>query len=385
MNELFPEKNKSRQNRFLEVVKQLDSRVLMPKTAPGLAKTQQALSRLHLNYPEQSRQTILVAGTNGKGTVCRCLEHFLLAAGQKTFLFTSPHLISLRERLRINGRSVSEDEFVYAFEAIDPLTNDLGLSHFETLTIMAAWLAFRSPLGEEKDHWFIWEVGLGGTWDSTNAIPHGTSVITSISYDHQDLLGNTLEEIAENKMGILQKQNLVIHSPTWPDSILRLFKTKQNQGELEAHTAKLPLFKSRTSFPRSKDFLEIQGKRYLLPENGPRFAENIMISLEALTQLKVPIKAGLETLESYYWPGRGDILTSPDFQCSLLLSGDHNIAGINSLIEILQNVAYRKAHLLVGIGLNKDGDEMLRLLEKLPRSQITLIKSPFRGRSHKEF
>lgn len=364
------------------VLQRLNSRVLMPKTAPGLEKTHQALARLDLQFPSDLQRSILVAGTNGKGSVCRLLEHFLLSYGENTFLFTSPHLVSVRERIRVNGRSVSPPKFIEAFLTVDRLTHDLDLSHFETLTVMAAWLAFDSHQQPSRTtpKWFIWEVGLGGTWDATNALPHGTSILTQIGLDHQDLLGTSIEEIAQNKLGILCPQNLVITHPIWEASLFALLNQKRNELDLQVISAANPEISSiKAGFPLPLTTITMDQTQCILPESGQRFGENLMIAIQALKCLQIPLQPGLNNLNQYYWPGRGDIVYPSTFRSPLMLSGDHNPQGIESLKELLACSLYEKIYLLVGIGQNKPADKILELLSQIPRSKILLTQSPFRG------
>ncbi|MDP3091530.1 MAG: Mur ligase family protein [Nitrospira sp.] len=154
-----------------------------------------------LGRPDRAFRTIHVTGTKGKGSVSRMLAALLRATGLHVGLYTSPHIERLCERIDVGGASVSERTFVAAFNELRPLLTHTGkeLTHFELLTA-AAFCAFRA----EQVDWAVIEVGIGGRLDATNVILPEVSVITNVGYDHMDLLGHTLEEIAGEKAGIIK-------------------------------------------------------------------------------------------------------------------------------------------------------------------------------------
>ena len=154
-----------------------------------------------LGRPDRAFRTIHVTGTKGKGSVSRMLAALLRATGARVGLYTSPHIEQLCERIDVDGAPVSERTFVAAFNELRPLLEGPGkeLTHFELLTA-AAFCAFRS----EQVDWAVIEVGIGGRLDATNVILPEACVITNVDYDHMDLLGNTLEQIAFEKAGIIK-------------------------------------------------------------------------------------------------------------------------------------------------------------------------------------
>jgi len=165
------------------------------------------------NHPEKTYPTIHVAGTNGKGSVCTKIAHTLQAAGYKTGLYTSPHISTFRERIQVNGQMISEDEFSLLMRKIQEMITrqNIPATFFEIATLLA-FLHFQRT---EVDVAVI-ETGLGGEWDATNVILPLVSVITSIGYDHMDILGPTLEHIAEAKAGIIKKGVPVVIGPDVP-------------------------------------------------------------------------------------------------------------------------------------------------------------------------
>lgn len=154
-----------------------------------------------LGRPDRAFRTIHVTGTKGKGSVSRMLAALLRATGARVGLYTSPHIEGLCERIAVDGAPVSERTFVAAFNELRSLFEGAGkeLTHFELLTA-AAFCAFRT----EQVHWAVIEVGIGGRLDATNVILPEVCVITTVDYDHMDLLGNTLEQIAFEKAGIVK-------------------------------------------------------------------------------------------------------------------------------------------------------------------------------------
>jgi len=187
----------------------LESRNIMPQIRPGTEHTREALKEAGLLEHVQPQKVIHVAGTNGKGTTAKTLEHLLLSQNKTVGLYTSPHLVDTTERIRVNGQQIHQEQFVKLCEQYKPLIEKWNLSHFESLTLFSADLFFKTAPVD----FAIYEIGLGGTWDATNVIPHATSIIVTLGFDHQHILGNTLSEIADNKFGIIQNNNRVFHIP----------------------------------------------------------------------------------------------------------------------------------------------------------------------------
>lgn len=158
--------------------------------------------------------TLLVGGTNGKGTTCAMLEAMLMAAGYSVAVYSSPHLIDYRERLRVNGRMLSEAEHCQAFAAIEQARGQTSLTYFEFSTLAALWLCHRHPLDV-----VILEVGLGGRLDATNIVDADVAVVTSIDLDHQAFLGNTRESVAREKVGIARQGKPLVCGEPQPTAV----------------------------------------------------------------------------------------------------------------------------------------------------------------------
>ncbi len=166
--------------------------------------------------PQEKLRFIHVAGTNGKGSTCAMLESIYRAAGLRVGLFTSPHLVSFRERIQVNRQLISESDVVRLVEELQPLLKHSGDDHptfFELATVMA--LKF---FAEQKCDLVIWETGLGGRLDATNIVTPLASVITNIAFDHQQWLGDTLAKIAAEKAGIIKPGVPVVTAADEPEA-----------------------------------------------------------------------------------------------------------------------------------------------------------------------
>ena len=174
-----------------------------------------------MENPERQFKSVLVAGTNGKGSTAATLASILGASGLRTGLYTSPHLIRINERIRINGECISDDTFALIHDVVDRTAERLveekelpwHPSFFEMLTAMAF-----EHFSREKVDIAVLEVGMGGRLDATNVVEPLVSVITDISLDHQKFLGNTVAEIAREKVGIIRQGGAVVTMPQFPEA-----------------------------------------------------------------------------------------------------------------------------------------------------------------------
>lgn len=210
---------------------------------PMFGKTQAAAVRFELEpmnrfldaigNPHRDFKSVHVAGTNGKGTVCRLLASVYQEAGYKTGLYTSPHLMDYRDRFMINGERITKDELLTFFQKYGDLVISEQLTYFELSTAVSFW-----HFSEHSVEIAIVEVGLGGRLDATNVINPEVSVITSIGIDHTDFLGNTLSEIASEKAGIVKKGIPLITGNLKPEAKNRVEKIAQDKGSAVLHARK---------------------------------------------------------------------------------------------------------------------------------------------------
>jgi dihydrofolate synthase / folylpolyglutamate synthase len=296
--------------------------------------------------PHAKLRFIHVAGTNGKGSTCAMLESIYRAAGLRVGLFTSPHLVSFRERIQTNRQLIPESELVGLVEDIQPLLKlfpaDNHLTLFEVVTVMA--LKF---FAEQKCDLVIWETGLGGRLDATNIVTPLASVITNIAFDHQQWLGDTLEKIGAEKAGII-KSGIPVVTATEVKSALAII-------EKIAREKNAPL----TIVSRLAGTLAPP----LLGEHQKINAALALTTVEVL-QKQIPVSKEKirEGLQNVNWPGRLQLIDKPDGQ-KILLDGAHNVAGVEALRAALP--AGVPLTFIVGFLGDKDWRPMCEILAPL--------------------
>jgi len=297
--------------------------------------------------PQKQLRFIHVAGTNGKGSTCAMLESIYRETGLRVGLFTSPHLVSFRERIQVNRKSITENEVVRLVADIQHLLPQFPTNHqptfFEALTVMAL-----RHFAEHKCDLVIWETGLGGRLDATNIVTPLASVITNIAFDHQQWLGNTLEKIATEKAGIIKPEIPVITAATAPAAlsvIERIARAKRAPlGQI--HEA------SRIPFELSLPGAHQTTNAALALATVEALQREIPVSPEA-------IRNGLKTVN---WPGRLQLLTQPSGQ-KILLDGAHNIAGAQTLADAIKQLfPGTKPTMILGILQDKDWRSMCDIL-----------------------
>lgn len=365
-------------NKYSKVVQFLEGLQIMPKTMPGLQKIKKALEKTDWYREINPEKVIVVAGTNGKGSTCASLEALLLHANQKIGFYSSPHLVSTTERIRMNGMDISEEDFVKVFEQCEALIQECELSHFEALTLMAGHFYFSKKWNQSLDY-VIFEVGLGGTFDATNAFPHRFSVITPLAIDHTNILGKSLLEIAKNKFGIIHDDNIVVHQKLSPDleDLLSEFLKKTNSKPIQAPDSQVSV-KKELATPQY--VLRSQWGDCTLSLLGRRASENANLALTVFAGLGFDPRQHLKALNQVQWQGRMQKIDWPGAGCSVFISGDHNPQGVASLLEILKDFSWKAIHIVIGIGVDKEASEIFNLLNPLHDQKIYLTVTPFKGR-----
>ena len=278
--------------------------------------------------PQGKLRFIHVAGTNGKGSTCAMLESIYRAAGLRTGLFTSPHLVSFRERIQVNRQLISETEVVRLVAELQPLFKQFPADHhptfFEVVTVMA--LKF---FAEQQCDLVIWETGLGGRLDATNIVTPLASVITNIALDHQHWLGDTLKKIATEKAGIIKPGLPVVTTTEEPEALAVVEKVAR-----EKNAPLINLGQASRLSPFEKIGKSETGVTPVLSLLGEHQKINAALALATveILQRQIPvtnekIRAGLAGVN---WPGRLQLIQGPDGQ-KILLDGAHNVAGANVL------------------------------------------------------
>ncbi len=314
-----------------------------------------------LGDPQQSFRSVHVAGTNGKGSTCAMIEAGLRAAGVRTGLFTSPHLLEPTERIQIDGIPVSQAQFQRAFEVVHATAGKLDLdchpTYFETVTAMAFWL-FRE-LGVETA---VIETGLGGRLDATNVVEPVLTAITPIDFDHEAYLGHTIEAIAGEKAGILKAGVPAVFARQRPEA----------SAVLETRARELGVKVTRAAEFEIRDLeIDARGSRFNGLEcrlAGEHQVENAVTAMLALNELGVAPDAIAQGLADVRWPGRLEFVApNPD----VLLDGAHNPAGARALARYLQRFyAGQRIWMVYGAMRDKAIEEVAEILFPLAHELI---------------
>ena len=317
-----------------------------------------------MGNPEKHFKTIHVAGTNGKGSSSHMLASILQEAGYKVGLYTSPHLKSFTERVRINGEEIGQSSVVEFVQRIKPLIEEISPSFFE-ITVALAFDYFSNS----KVDIAVIEVGLGGRLDSTNIITPEVSLITNIGLDHQSLLGNTLEKIAGEKAGIIKYKVPVVIGQKQP-SIEKVFTTKAgDEGALlffatdsytveQANPERLNCLKSNQ--------LLIEGLKPDLKGDYQRLnLPGVLQTIDLLKGYKITedqLRAGLENvIINTGLKGRWQLVGEHPL---IIADTGHNLDGVQMIVNQLKSYSYTQLHIVWGMVDDKSINEVLELLPK---------------------
>ncbi len=323
-----------------------------------------------LGNPQNNFKSIHIAGTNGKGSVTHILASVLQESGLKVGCYTSPHYKDFRERIKINAQFISEEAIILFVENNKEIISKIQPSFFE-ITVAMAFKYF----SDKKVAIAIVETGLGGRLDSTNIITPILSIITNISKDHTQFLGNTLEEIAFEKAGII-KQNIPVVIGKKQKKTKQVFKKKASlmSSELYYSSNILKVKNFRSNFTKKSSFnLHFKHKTYTLKTDlkGRFQKENLQTALASLFLLKKlkilklkkkDIFKGIQFIQkSTYFIGRNMILSKNPLT---IADSAHNVAGINELIKELDTIKYSNLHFVYGTVSDKDVATIFTLLPK---------------------
>lgn len=325
----------------------------------------------YLGSPHQNFKIIHVAGTNGKGSTSHMLASVLQAAGYKVGLYSSPHLLDFRERIKVNGVEISEEFVVnFTFQHKDAIER-IHPSFFEVTTVMS--FDYFAKVGVDVA---IIEVGLGGRLDSTNIVNPEVSVITNISYDHVDMLGNTLALIAEEKSGII-KQYVPVVVGEWEEQTSDVFEEKAKKMNAPIVFADREYNLLDSKLVDGLQYFKVERKsdgfiyEVSLDLLGAYQKYNILTVLATLNNLKErnvfaisqdSIRDGLSNVvESTNLQGRWQVLQrNPKIICDIA----HNVDGLTQTMEQLQRESYKKLYFVFGMVADKDVSGALMLLPK---------------------
>ena len=339
-----------------------------------------------LGDPQSRFKSVLIAGTNGKGSTAATLASILIAAGHRTGLFTSPHLVRVNERISVNGKLISDEDFAAVYERVESAAQKLVAagdlpwhpSFFEMLTAMA-FLHF----AESGVEIAVLEVGMGGRLDATNIVNPVISVITDISLDHQKFLGNTIGEIAREKAGIIRPNGVVVTLPQHPEANAVIGNTVL---ELGAHaTSAVPYVppvspgaESTGAATRNRYTLELMGEQIMVdsPLVGRHQLRNVALAIATAEQLN---GAGISVkprdiergIRETRWPGRFQTIQATDVSPEILLDVAHNPAGAWALRSALsERYPDRDITIVFGIMRDKAVSEVVQILFPMAKQVI---------------
>lgn len=349
------------------------------KIEPGLERIKQALDEVgspHKNFP-----SILVAGTNGKGSVCAYLESLFRNHGYKTGLFTSPHLIEENERWQINRKNISDELLKKYIQQLKPIIHKHNLTYFEACTL----LAFKYFFDQNIDIAIV-EVGLGGRWDATNVLYPEVSVITNVSFDHMDMLGNTLMDIAFEKTGITRPNRPAVIGKNQPELIYWLEKRNIKQKLIKDID-----FASIKTGHNSFDFIfgDIRIDNIKLSMIGDRQIENATTSLATFItyckekSVNFDINIIKNALSQTVWHGRMQFLMENP---TIIIDGAHNQEGVEKTFREIKEIFPNKKIITVYSFLkDKDINKMFEIIKQNSHHKIATQLSISRGMTEEDF
>ncbi len=306
-----------------------------------------------LSNPQDKYKIIHIAGTNGKGSTSKIINDILINSNKKTGLFTSPHLFNYEERIKVNNENISEYVFNKLINDIDELAkkNNIELSEFELLTAVALYYFFLKGVD-----FAVLETGLGGLYDATNVVKDSLSVITTIDFDHKERLGNTIEDIAIQKGGIIKKDsNVVISKDNLGFNVIKDIAKEKNANVIES--AKIEL--------SEKNKIEYKNKVYDFNLSGAFQLQNLSLALGAIEflnnkyDLKIDEKILEKSLKNVTWDFRNQYFKKQN----ILIDSAHNPSGVRVLRDVLNSDYKEKNKIFIfGCLKNKDYVEMINII-----------------------
>ena len=360
---------------MFEVEEWLHSRIGL-NFRSGLGRMQRAVNLL--GNPEQTYPIIHVTGTNGKGSTIAFMRELFVSHGKKVGTFTSPHIVSIHDRICINGQPISDADFIRLANQVKKMEQRLlethdQLSFFELLTVIAL-LYFK----EQEVDLVLLEVGIGGLLDTTNVVTGEIAVITSIGLDHQETLGNSLEEIAEQKAGIFKPERVAVIANLAPEAQLVCQKIAEDLDVTLYQADRDFSFKSGNFSSSLADLTQLK-----LGLEGAYQEENAALALQAFLLFmtergeKVNEESIRRALKTTSWAGRLEAVTEHTY-----LDGAHNLPALERLVEFIQEKKQQGYHpqILFGALKRKDYSGMLTYLtDHLPDTALYVTSFDYQG------
>ncbi|HEL1662572.1 TPA: bifunctional folylpolyglutamate synthase/dihydrofolate synthase [Streptococcus suis] len=330
-----------------------------------------------LGNPQFTVPVIHVAGTNGKGSTIAFMRQLFQAHGMRVGSFVSPHMVSVHDRICIDSQPISDHDFQHYLQKVYDLEQEVAtryepFRYFEVM-VLIMFLYFEA---QQPDVALV-EVGIGGLLDTTNVVAPALSVITSISMDHQDLLGSTLREIAEQKAGIIKENVPVVLGPLSPETTAICRQIAQDKQVFVYQFGQEFTYKAG-QFSNA----DIELSDLVLGLAGQHQEENAAVALQTfllyMTNIQKDIQPQLikQALAQTSWPGRLELVAQ---EPKIYLDGAHNVPAIERLVEFIQ-VQEEPVTILFSALRRKDFQEMLELLEeKLPHTALVLTSFAYDG------
>jgi dihydrofolate synthase/folylpolyglutamate synthase len=338
---------------------------------PGLKRMTWMMEKL--NNPHKQIRVVHVAGTNGKGSTIAYMRNVLQEAGYTTGTFTSPFLETFNERISMNGKPISDEEMLFLVNMIRPLADELegtelgGPTEFEVITAMAFYYFGR----HEKTDILLLETGLGGTYDSTNITEPILTMITSIGYDHMNILGNTIEEIALEKAGII-KEGIPMLTSVTDERALNIIKQKAKDMNSALYHDTFPVL-THQPLPRGERF-EMKTpfsyyKNLEISMRGEHQVQNAALAVMALDYLRskelfhIDEQHVIKGLLQTSWNGRFEQLSEYP---AVIVDGAHNKEGAESLTAVMKRHYHgKKIHILFSALKDKEYTPMIDILSSI--------------------
>lgn len=350
----------------------------------GLERTYKLLE--HLGNPERGLKLIHIAGTNGKGSTTSMITEILMGEGYKVGMYTSPFIEEFEERIQINRNNIPKESLAILMDEIKVAVDkviEAGYNHpteFEIITVLML-LYFK----KENIDFGVIEVGLGGTLDSTNVIKPIIQVITSISFDHTNLLGNTLEKIAREKAGIIKKGIPTVIYPQ-QEEVLKVIKNKCFEMDSELYIANNENLKFENIVNLDKPYQLLKYNNeidILLPLLGEHQIINLSVAMQAIEILNnkniidISIANIVKSIKNVSWKGRLEVLSNNPY---VVIDGAHNIQGIKTLSRnIKKYFKYENLYLILGILADKDVEEMIKIITPMAKKVYSVTPNSIRG------
>lgn len=333
----------------------------------GLDRMEQAVSLL--GRPDKAYPILHVTGTNGKGSTIAFMRQLLMAHGKKVGTFTSPHMISIHDRICIGDQPISDEDFTRIGQGVQQMEQTLlqtqdQLSYFEIICLMAL-LYFK----EQAVDVVLLEVGIGGLLDTTNVVTGEIAVVTSVGLDHQETLGGTLAAIAQQKAGIFKQGKQAVVGPL-SDEAVAVCHEKAEQLDVDLHAFHKDFGLEQNRFWNESVELDLPS----LGLKGDYQRENAAVALEAFllymkgAHQEVDKERIKQALQETRWPGRLEL-----FGDKVYLDGAHNPHAMLRLIEFAKSLAGKRVKILFGALKRKDYSGMLQTLQAgLPEAELIL-------------